>query len=192
MRIGAGFPAAARAEIAAMYWDAFGSKLGRIMGPRDRALAYIARTLQPDHAICAYDDTGRLLGVIGFKTHRGALVDGRFADMRAVYGLGGAIARSALMAALIHDTDNDRFLIDGIFVAPSARGRGVGTALLAAIRTEARKRGYRQVRLDVIDTNPRAKALYHKQGFVVLKTHHIGLWRHLLGFTTSTTMVRDV
>ena len=192
MKITTGIPEANRAEVAALYWEAFGEKLGFVMGPKYRALVFITQVLRSDHAICAHDDTGALLGVVGFKTRDGALVGGSFTDMRRIYGWVGAAARTLLMAALIRDLDNERFLIDGIFVAPEARGCGVGTALLDAIRAEARARGYRQVRLDVIDTNPRARALYLHQGFVELHTQKMGLWRHVFGFSACTTMVRNV
>ena len=192
MQITIGIRAGDRAQVAALYWDAFGEKLGMMMGPKDRALIYIADVLQSDHGICAYDDDGQLLGVVGFKTHFGTLVGGNFADLRRVYGWAGAAFRAAMMAALIRETDNERFLIDGIFVAPHARSCGVGTALLDAIAAEAKARGYRQVRLDVIDTNTRARALYLQQGFKDLHTQKMGLWRHVFGFRASTTMVRDV
>ena len=89
-------------------------------------------------------------------------------------------------------TATARFLMDGLFEAPEARGMGVGTALLDAIVDEARRRGYDQVRLDVVDTNPRAKALYRHVGFKEIKTVKIGLLKHIFGFSASTTMVRDV
>jgi len=42
---------------------------------------------------------------------------------------------------------------------------GVGSALLDAVAREAQARGLKEVRLDVIDSNPRAKALYTRKGF---------------------------
>ncbi len=192
MKITVGIPAANRDEVAALYWEAFGKKLGSVMGPRHRALAFITSVQQADHGICAHDDAGRLLGVVGFKTSRGALVGGGYKDLRMVYGWVGAAIRAALLAALERDTENQRFLMDGLFVAPDARGQGVGTALLNAIRLEAARRGYSQVRLDVIDTNPRAKALYLKEGFKEVKTTTIGPLRYIFGFRASTMMVRDV
>ena len=82
--------------------------------------------------------------------------------------------------------------MDGIFVSNRARGKGVGTALLDAVCAEAKARGYSEVRLDVIDTNPRARALYERQGFVATDTQHLGLLRHVFGFKSSETMVWSV
>jgi ribosomal protein S18 acetylase RimI-like enzyme len=192
MRLSRGFTDADRPAVAALYWEAFGAKLGRAMGPPDRALRFIERVLSPDHAVCAWDDRGRLLGVAGFKTSQGALVGGRFRDMAAVYGRPGALWRLALLALLARDTENVRFLMDGLFVAPQARGQGVGTALLAAIAREARARGYREVRLDVVDENTRARALYERLGYRAVGRHSTGPLRWVFRFRAATTMVLEV
>jgi ribosomal protein S18 acetylase RimI-like enzyme len=189
MRITRGFTAADRPAIAALYWEAFGQKLGRALGPRDRALAFIQSVLSPDHAFCAFDEDGRLLGVAGFKTLDGALVGGDYRDMARIYGHPGALWRLAVLALLSRDTENARFLMDGIFVAPEARGRGVGTRLLDAIAEEARARGYREVRLDVVDDNLRARALYERKGYRAVARHSIGLLRYVFCFRAATTMV---
>ena len=69
---------------------------------------------------------------------------------------------------------------------------GVGTRLLAALYDEAAERGYRSVRLDVVDANWRARALYERQGFVATRTESLGMLRFLFGFASSTTMVRPL
>lgn len=51
-----------------------------------------------------------------------------------------------------------------IGVAPALRGRGVGTALLAAVIAEAVSRGHDALSLSVEDGN-RARALYERAGF---------------------------
>jgi ribosomal protein S18 acetylase RimI-like enzyme len=181
-----------RTEAARLYWQAFGGKLGRVMGPGPKAERFIAGALGPDHAICAHDSSGRLIGVAGFKTARGALVDGSFRDMAQIYGPFGALWRLALLGLLEGEVDNDRFLMDGIVVDVTMRGRGVGTALLDAISREAAARGYAEVRLDVVDSNPRARALYERHGFEAQGDTPTGWLRHVFGFRSATTMVRQL
>jgi GNAT superfamily N-acetyltransferase len=53
----------------------------------------------------------------------------------------------------------------GVWVAPEARGRRVGVALLAAVTAWARERGYARIRLDVGDHNSEASRLYEGFGF---------------------------
>jgi ribosomal protein S18 acetylase RimI-like enzyme len=112
--------------------------------------------------------------------------------MAAVYGPLGALWRLALLALLSRDSENARFLMDGLFVAPEARGRGVGTRLLDTIAAEARARGYTEVRLDVVDENTRARALYERLGYRAVARHSTGLLRFVFRFRAATTMVLRV
>ena len=192
VRICHGLPEPLRAEAAALYWQAFGGKLGPVMGPDARAERFLSRVIRADHALVALDEAGRLLGLAGFKTPAGSFAGGTAADMRGVYGLAGMAWRLPLLAMLSREVDNDRFLLDGICVAAEARGGGVGSALLAAIEEEARARGYGYVRLDVIDSNWRARALYERLGYMAIKTERIGLLRHVFGFDAAVTMVKPV
>ena len=187
-----GLPPSLRAQAASIYWQAFGGKLGRVMGPDARAHAFLARVMRADHALVARDETGALLGLAGFKTPQGSFAGGSWTDMRAVYGLAGLAWRLPLLALLSREVDNDRFLLDGICVAPAARGLGVGSALMAAIEDEARARGYAYVRLDVIDTNWRARSLYELLGYMGIKTAPLGPLRHVFGFDAAVTMVKPV
>ena len=185
-----GLPDRLRDDAARLYWQAFGAKLGRVLGPEPLAYALLGRVMRADHAIVALSQDGALIGLVGFKSPGGAFAGGELADLRSVYGTFGAVWRAGLLWLLERDLDNDRFLMDGICVADTARGQGVGTALLDAICAEGRSRGYPSVRLDVIDVNPRARALYERQGFVATHTSQIGLLRWVFGFSAATTMVR--
>ncbi|MFC3807094.1 GNAT family N-acetyltransferase [Terrabacter sp. MAHUQ-38] len=53
----------------------------------------------------------------------------------------------------------------GMYVAPRARGRGVGEALVRAVLDEARRMGKSQVVLEVTSSNPAAEQLYARCGF---------------------------
>ena len=192
MRIRHGIADDHRDIAAALYWRAFGEKLYFVLGPRGPGTEFISRVIRRDHGISALDDAGGLIGVAGFRTRDGALVSPGFEELRAAFGLTSAIVRRALMNALFVERDQRQFLIDGIFVAPAAQGRGVGTALLRALIAEARARGYRQVRLRVIDTNTRARALYRAEGFIEVAEDDLGLLRHVFGFRRAISMVRDV
>lgn len=187
-----GLPIALLPDAAQLYWQAFGGKLGEVMGPEPRALRYFERVIQPKFAIIALDDTGTLLGMAGYKTPAGSFAGGSGADLRAIYGVVGSAWRMPLLWFLGREVDNNRFLLDGICVTKNARGLGIGSALLTAICTEAVARGYRAVRLDVIDTNWRAKALYERLGFVTEKTTSIGVLRWAFGFRSATTMIKVV
>jgi ribosomal protein S18 acetylase RimI-like enzyme len=187
-----GLHAHLRADAAHLYWEAFGGKLGRVLGPDAPAIAFFERVIRTDHCLAALDETGTLIGIAGYKTTSGSFAGGSWDDLIAVYGHFGGRWRGCILWALNREIDNDRFLIDGICVARGQRGKGVGSLLLSALYDEATRRGYRSIRLDVVDTNWRAKALYEREGFLATRTESLGPLRHVFGFTASTTMVRPL
>jgi ribosomal protein S18 acetylase RimI-like enzyme len=56
-------------------------------------------------------------------------------------------------------------LLDELFVVPSARGEGLGSALLRAAIEDCRAAGIATIRLEVGRANARAQALYRRFGF---------------------------
>jgi ribosomal protein S18 acetylase RimI-like enzyme len=57
--------------------------------------------------------------------------------------------------------------VNGLAVAPEARGRGVAAALLAAAEDRARGEGATKVTLRVLATNVVAQRVYERAGYVV-------------------------
>ncbi|AHB49831.1 hypothetical protein W911_01515 [Hyphomicrobium nitrativorans NL23] len=72
------------------------------------------------------------------------------------------------------------------------RGLGVGSALLDAIERHAATKGLKHLRLDVIDENTRARALYERHGFDARSHRSIGALKPIFGFRTATTMIKSV
>jgi ribosomal protein S18 acetylase RimI-like enzyme len=52
-----------------------------------------------------------------------------------------------------------------LFLAPAARGLGLGRAMAEAVIEEARRHGYRELRLDTLPTMTAAISLYDQMGF---------------------------
>ena len=59
-----------------------------------------------------------------------------------------------------------------IYIAREARGRGTGTALMAALEDRARVEGYHKLVLGVFPHNTAAIALYRSRGFETVGTYH--------------------
>ncbi|MEE4013287.1 GNAT family N-acetyltransferase [Roseibium sp. FZY0029] len=190
--ISSGFPEDQRPAAARLFWEAFSGKLGKVLAPKEKALRLIERILDPAFAISALDREGQLLGLAGYKTADGSFAAGNLDDMTAVYGQCGGLLRGVFVEVLERKIEPDCLLMDGIFVAESARGRGIGGTLLNAIAEEARRRSLSRVRLDVIDTNPRAKALYERSGFTAVGEEKTGFLELLFGFSSATRMEKQV
>lgn len=67
--------------------------------------------------------------------------------------------------------------VDELYVVPTKRGRGLGTAAVAAAEEICRSAGVRALHLEVERANVRAQALYRRLGFVdhdrYLLTRHV-------------------
>ncbi len=188
-----GLPAEAADQAARLYWSAFGSKLGLLLGPEARAIALLGRAIRPDHALAAVTrDSGRVVGVAGFCSPEGGFMTFGPSNLAAVYGPAGGALRAWVLRRLAVDVDNDRFLIDGLAVERDWRGQGLGTRLIEALAAEARARGYSRLRLDVADHNLRARALYERLGFDAVAHHRLRLLGLVFGISGSTAMDRAV
>lgn len=55
--------------------------------------------------------------------------------------------------------------VSSMWVAPEARNRGIGTALIEQITDSARREGVRELQLEVTDGNDEALRLYERCGF---------------------------
>lgn len=186
-----GIPAGAERRAAELYWDAFGRKLGPALNPPGKAVPFIAAHLNADRAVCALLD-GQLVGLAGYQLGGRALTGGSASAVLRAYGLLGGVHRLLILALFERRPTPGQLVMDGIAVAPDVRGRGVGSLLIEEVAAVAAEQGCREVRLDVIDTNPRARALYERRGFTAVRTERTPYLRRLLGFGAVTTMHRSL
>ena len=190
MQIEKGIQQSEREHVAALYWQGFGEKLGRMLGPQERAVAYIACALNSDHIFCARTAAGSIAGIAGYQTPKGGLLRGNPEYLVVHYGHIGAIWRRIMFSLLKSPFGTGSFVIDGIVVAREYRGNGIGTDLIEALAREANRQGYDMLRLEVVDDNFRAKALYERRGFRKSGGASIGILRHIFGFRRTITMER--
>ncbi len=65
----------------------------------------------------------------------------------------------------VRKLDDELCEMKRLFVRPQYQGLKIGRALAEAIVTEARKRGYKRMRLDTLPTMQQARSLYGSMGF---------------------------
>lgn len=59
-----------------------------------------------------------------------------------------------------------------LYVSPAGRGSGIGKALAEAIVVEARRLGYRAMRLDTLASMTSARGLYASLGFREIEAYY--------------------
>jgi ribosomal protein S18 acetylase RimI-like enzyme len=62
-------------------------------------------------------------------------------------------------------------------IRPEYRGQGLGTRMLQIVENDLRSRSFRWVTLNVAQENPRARALYERNGYTVVGTEP-GIWSY--------------
>lgn len=191
MRIERGLAESQRAEAAGLYWQAFERKLRLPLGPPARGVELLARTLQPDRAVVALDGDD-LVGLAGFQLHGRAFVGIGLRTVRQEFGLAGLLWRGPLLALLDRRPRPGELLMDGIVVRSDRRGQGIGTRLLDELAALCREEGLGRIRLDVVDTNPAARRLYERFGFVATRTERTPYLRRPFGFAAATEMVYEL
>jgi len=188
-----GLPEHLREAGVALFDEAFGDKMRMAIRDRDKRLAFMARVYVADHVVVALRD-GELLGMAGLSSgaghYGGGLMDIPWdpRPFRDLLGLPGSIMAVLSLRGSEHKPAIDELYIDGVAVAPEARGLGIGTKLLDEVLVIAREGRMRWVRLDVIDTNPRAQSLYERLGYKVTKVQSFRYMRRIIGFGGMVSM----
>ena len=117
---------------------------------------------------------GRVVGVGGLQWHEDLMRISVESTQNIVHFYGIARAREVLRRAghgksVIAKPEPQRPHTTNLGVDASVRGRGICSALLAQELLRARARGCKELSLDVAVNNPRAKALYERLGYRVMR-----------------------
>lgn len=192
LRFQHGLPPSAIPQAARLYWQAFGAKLGRVLGPDDRALAFFARAIRPEFCLAALGPDDELRAIAGLGGPDGGFAGGRFSDLTQVYGPWGGRWRGMVLDALPRDEDPSRMLIDGLCVDRNWRGQGIGAALISQAEALAQARGFAQIQIDVAAENHPAQRLYHRLGYRRANRHSTGPLRWVFGISAIWSMVKDL
>ncbi|WNG48446.1 GNAT family N-acetyltransferase [Archangium minus] len=192
VRVLDGVPPGAEEAVARLYWTAFARKFRPGLGDAEHGVPVLREALAADRLSCAIGPDGTVLGVLGhYRAGRGA-IDLRYQTLLRHFSPWSAPWRALLLLPLHREARPGELLLDGIAVDPAARGRGLGTRLLAHAVELARQDGLRWVRLGVVDTNPRARALYERCGFVAERTQEVSPLGALYGFRSVTEMTLEL
>lgn len=193
MQIRKGFDKKDRETAARLYVEAFKRKFENLIGGQDLIQALFEEAINPSYCLCAYTDEGELVGIAGFHEGEKGFVDIKGRDFIQMFGWFHG-SWKALVSDIIFTRkplSRDELLMDGIAVDAKWRGQGVGTKLFDALVDYGKSKHFKYMKLDVVDENPRAKALYERLGFYKSSYEKVFvLFAKLIGVSGVTTMVK--
>jgi ribosomal protein S18 acetylase RimI-like enzyme len=185
-----GLPERYRRQAAELFYEAFREKFQPLMTSSEHGVTILAKGLVPEMMIVALAGQ-QIVGAAGLYYHKKVFCNPGLSSFVEEFGWLSGFFRFVMFLLFIVGGDHD-LTIDAIAVTASMRGKGVGTQLLEVVFDFARQNGFKSVSLEVVDTNPAARRLYERLGFVPTKTRKYPYLRNLMGFSTATMMVKEI
>ena len=173
-----------------LYYEAFESKFSKLMN-LDESINILTDLLNSEQTIYAVQD-GVLVGFAGIQHGNKRLFKNSLQPFIKQLGFVRGLSVAFALSLFDRPYKDSELLMDGICVDKNMRGQGVGSLLLEGVYEFAKKNNYKTIRLDVVDTNPKARKLYEKIGFEAISSHNYPFIKSLMGFSASTTLVRKV
>jgi len=181
MKITKGLSQNYNSAAADLFLNALGDKFTPILGDRIKAKELLKLSINPNNCFSAIEET-ELLGLLAFQIKNTNFLSVTFKNIVSVYGFMSGITKAIGLSMLTHKSNSDEIYLEAIAVSESARGKGVGTQLIEALFLFAKENNFKSITLQVIDTNPKAKELYERLGFCVVKKSRVWPINKLIGF----------
>jgi ribosomal protein S18 acetylase RimI-like enzyme len=188
LQIKFGIPQNQRIKVARMFYDTFADKFHKIFGTQKKFIHFTLECLRDDRTLVAFKD-GQVVGVAGLHYDGRSFIDANMEQAVKVFGL--ATLRVVLFGGLFFfkKADQNEVFIESLAVAASERGKGIGTNLIHAVIDYAKSNGFSQIRLEVVETNKKAKKLYERIGFTEDVVQYIpSPFNRIMGFGSVTEM----
>jgi ribosomal protein S18 acetylase RimI-like enzyme len=153
------------------------------LGPRHKGIAFIAASLQSEFGLVAFHQ-GKFVGVAGAKTDKGELFQVRFITWIRTYHI-HALQSFFIGFPFWYERHEPGVLtLASLSIKEPFRGLGIGTKIVKEFIRYGSAEGFRTLKVEVINSNLRAKALYERLGFKKRKYTSIPRpWSFFLGFT---------
>jgi ribosomal protein S18 acetylase RimI-like enzyme len=173
-----------------LYYDALKEKLVPVFGPRGNGIAFLSGCLNREKCLVAFAKE-ELVGILGLQDEKGGFLQPSLSKIIKRFGLVSGLYRFGLLVLLEHKIEPGELYLDGVAVLDTQRKKGIGSRLISEFEKIGREKGYDRVTLEVIDTNPRAKALYERLGYKTVRTHAVWPFTRVFGFSSADVMTKE-
>ncbi|WP_204359699.1 GNAT family N-acetyltransferase [Marinomonas primoryensis] len=167
-------------------------KSNQIKSNQTKRIELLSQSLVPEYSFVAVSEE-KIIGLVGFQVPGGSLTGGiTISWLIGELGFFKGLWTSFIFSFFDRKVKNRELIMDGIAVKKAFRGKVVGSQLLDQVVQYAAEQSFKSVRLDVVDSNPRAKKLYELKGFVSVYNERFDYLKWLVGFSGVTTMILKI
>ena len=166
---------------------AFEQKIRALIKSKEKALAIYNKSLKNDQVFYALLD-GNVVGLIGLQYKNRTFLEFKYRDLRKYFNPLQSYFIYKIYKLTSPKIKDDVLRIDSIAVDKSFRNLGIGTQLINKVFEFAKNKGIKKVILEVINTNPKAKALYERIGFKEKKIVRYYFLTRSAGFSSEYIM----
>jgi len=177
-----------RIIIAKIFYESFKDKFSIIFGDRKKAIRLISKLIREDRILVATKDE-KVVGFVGLHYQRKNFMEFNLTEITKVYGLLAIRVLIYFLITIFTEQKPNQLHLEVIAVTEKQRGRGTGTKLLKSTIDFAWLKKFPQIKLEVVNTNPKARKLYEKIGFKKVKDSKIPYPFYIFtGFSLITDM----
>ena len=167
-----GVPTDQRTRTAKIAFEAFGDFINNLLGSKSEIVTLVAAYLRDDRMLVALKG-GVVVGCAGLEHSGKGFIKISFREAVRTLGLNAFLIVIFHFVMIFSRASPCQVHVQALAVSEKERGKGIGSKLLEASIDYARSKGFSQVKLEVTDTNPRARRLYERIGFIKTNARNI-------------------
>ena len=175
------------AQALEIYYNAFEQKIRPLLKPKEKAICIYSYAIHPNRVYYALKN-GKTAGIIGLQYDDLDFLSYRFDFIKRQYSFFRSLYLYIILNIMKMKLEEYTIRIDSIAVDDQCRGQGIGKILIDKVIEIAKNRGFKEIILEVVNTNPRAKKLYEKMGFKEKKHIKFYFLTRSFGFTSAYVM----
>jgi ribosomal protein S18 acetylase RimI-like enzyme len=147
-----------------IFYYSFEQKIRPLIQPKEKAIRLYSLAINQNRVYYALKNK-KAVGIIGLQYDNIDFISYGFNIIRKHFSFFRSLYLYLMLNFMKMKLEEDAIRVDSIAVAHQCRGEGIGTMLIRKAIEIAKNRGYKEMTLEVVNTNPRAKKLYEFMGF---------------------------
>ena len=174
-------------EAVEIFYEAFERKIKPLIKSKETACEIYKKSINSDRVIYALLDD-KVVGIAGLHYNNKNFMNNKYHYFREHFNPVKSFLIYTIYKWFSPQIKENELRIDTLAVKSTYRGMGIGSRLMKEVFSIAKNKGFDEVILEVVNTNPEAKRLYERTGFTVKKIVKYYFLTMSAGFTSEYIM----